>query len=56
VAIFNGAIGLGAVLGAFVLSLAGLAQNFLIAAAATALGTIVIVLLSAPAGVPVPVE
>lgn len=56
VAIFNGAIGLGAVLGAFVLSLAGLAQIFLFAAAATALGTIAIVLLSAPAAVLVPAE
>lgn len=52
VAIFNGAIGLGAILGASVLTLAGLSQIFLIAATATAMGTLAIVLLASPATVP----
>jgi len=56
VAIFNAAIGLGAVLGAIVLSIAGLEQIFLLAAVATVMGTIAIALLSGPAAVPAPVE
>lgn len=52
VAIFNGAIGLGAILGASVLTLAGLSKIFLIAATATAMGTLAIVLLASPATVP----
>ncbi|MCG8392158.1 hypothetical protein F1529_04635 [Alcanivorax sp. VBW004] len=51
VAIFNGAIGLGAVLGSYVLTLAGLSQIFLIAAMATAMGTLAILLLTYPATV-----
>lgn len=51
VAIFNGAIGLGAVLGSYVLAQAGLSQIFLIAGLATALGTLAILLLTAPATV-----
>ncbi|MEJ2763577.1 MFS transporter [Photobacterium sp. MCCC 1A19761] len=49
VAIFNLSIGLGAVIGAFVLTLAELSQIFFIAATATAMGALLIVLIAAPA-------
>ncbi|GAB3342048.1 MFS transporter [Chromohalobacter beijerinckii] len=48
-AIFNGSIGLGAILGASISTLAGLSKLFLIAATAIAMGTLAIVLLAAPA-------
>ena len=47
---------LGAVLGAIVLSMAGLEQIFLIAAVATVLGTVAIALLSGPEAVTTPEE
>ncbi|MBE0465459.1 MULTISPECIES: MFS transporter [Halomonas] len=48
VAIFNAAIGLGAMLGAIVLSTSGLNEIYLFAAVATALGTATIALMSGP--------
>lgn len=49
VAIFNLSIGLGAVSGAFILTLSELSQIFFIAATATAMGAFLIVLIAAPA-------
>lgn len=48
VAIFNAAIGLGAVLGAIVLSTSGFVEIYLFAAVATVLGTATIALMSGP--------
>ncbi|WP_280568406.1 MFS transporter [Chromohalobacter sp. 296-RDG] len=56
VAIFNAAIGLGAVLGSIVLSTSGLDEIFLFAAVATALGTVTITLLTGPAATHASVE